>query len=202
MPKEFDDEILFEDEVEEEVEEKPKKSSKKKDEEDDEGINEDALMKMMMTDMGEGGLEELKPDVETDELDVETKPDEDSFEPLGKYSDEVIEDVTKHPEKYIVKTSEGEMNLRDALDEGWNPDTDEFDHENSPRRKKEQALGGLSESDQQAIGEITDRGNAHIPPAEGEQYGLEPGNPMLHQEPQGEEETDPAMLQAMMGGMM
>jgi len=68
------------------------------------------------------------------------------IETLGKYSEEIMKDILNNPAKYKFKSKKhGEMNLKDAMDKGYNPDTDEFD---KPRKKsKEELMEGLSDSD-------------------------------------------------------
>lgn len=172
---------------------------------DNQEMNPDILEEMFMTNMGEGMLEEKSPDLEDEEdPEVEFKAKKDSVEPLGQYADKVIEDVMANPAKYTVQTSEGEMNLKEAMDEGWDPETDTFDRENSTRKKEEDILGGLGDSDRNAIQQMTSPSNAQFPQGEADQFGLEPGNPLLAGGPGApgeEEEMDPAMMQAMMGGM-
>jgi hypothetical protein len=179
---------------------------KKPIETDGQELNPEILQEIFATNMGEGTLEEVDPEVEDDEDKnpmVGYEHDEDSMVAEGQYADKIVEDVLTHPEKYVVKTSKGEMNLKDAMEEGWDPESDTFDEENSIRNQEEKILGGLGDSDRAEIERMTNPSNAKIPPAEAGQFGIDPTNPMVAGAGGMEEETeiDPAMMDAMMGGM-
>lgn len=104
------------------------------------------------------------------EPSVEYKP-KSGIEMTGPYSDEMFADIMKNPSKFFfVSKKHGKMNLKDAIDKGYNPDTDEFD---KPKRKsKEELTEGLSDSDRESINKITDPANAKVPPKDAEKYDI------------------------------
>lgn len=93
------------------------------------------------------------------------------IETLGKYSEEIMKDILNNPAKYKFKSKKhGDMNLKDAMDKGYNPDTDEFD---KPRKKsKEELMEGLSDSDKESINNITDPASAQVPEKDAEALGI------------------------------
>lgn len=134
-------------------------------------MTSDVFDEIQSQNMGEGLLElEPKEDVFRDKPIAEIKPKED-IEMLGKYSEEIIKDIMSNPAKYKFKSKKhGDLNLKDAMDKGYNPDTDEFD---KPKRKsKEELMNGLSNSDKESINKITDPTSAQIPEKDAEALGV------------------------------
>lgn len=200
---EDDDILLLEDDRDEEtIEENEPKSE----------LDDEVLKSMMRT--GENTEGTFIPD-EGELLDEEEEAheeiDEDAEmtvgqvrEQLGKYSDELLFDMQKNPDKYMVQTERGEMSLMEAIQQGWNPATKSFDAE-TPRDEFRESLGDLSPEDQQALMNLTDPATAHIPPDEAAMYGVDPNSPMVDgvgQDPriQGAPQ-DPSMMDPNMGGM-
>jgi hypothetical protein len=189
-----------------------KKKDPKENEKDDDGdyMSSETIDQMFFTNMGEGTLEEIDPDLgEEQEEGIKTKTKEDTFEFKGEYEEELVRDVLSNPQKYMVTTSRGDKNLKEAMDEGWDPKSDTFDDSKNFNKNKEEVMNGLSESNRQGIEGMLDPSNAKFPPSEADTYGLPPDHPMVQAAPNAgmemppEEESmegiDPAMLE---GGMM
>lgn len=152
----------------------PKAEDKEVKKTSDNKIGDDLFNQLLSQNMGEGTFEEIKPEVEEKEADVKYKVSSE-IEPLGKYSDEIIKDIMSNPAKYKMKSPKhGEMNLKEALDKGYNPETDEFDRKK--KRSKEEITAGLADSDKESIDKITDPKSAKIPPKEAEALGVKDPN--------------------------
>lgn len=152
----------------------PKAEDKEVKKTSDNKIGDDLFNQLLSQNMGEGTFEEIKPEVEEKEADVKYKVSSE-IEPLGKYSDEIVKDIMSNPAKYKMKSPKhGEMNLKEALDKGYNPETDEFDRKK--KRSKEEITAGLSDSDKESIDKITDPKSAKIPPKEAEALGVKDPN--------------------------
>lgn len=149
----------------------PEEVDPNKKETDSPEISDTLLETINAQNMGEGTF--LFNEEEGEELpepDVDYKSGKE-LELLGEYSDEMINDILKNPSKYkFTSKKHGEMNLKEAMDKGYNPETDEFDGEKM--KSKEEMMEGLSESDKEAINKITDPANAKIPPKDAEQFGI------------------------------
>lgn len=192
----------------------------KKDEDKDETQMTDGIYETIQSqNMGEGLLTLPDKDIELDEDVAAEYTVGKDFETYGKYTEEILQDIIKNPSKYKMKSKKhGEMNLKEALDKGYNPDTDEFDKE--PIKSKEELTEGLSDSDKEAIDKMTSPEAAQIPPEDAKALGVEderfikkanqqaealPEAPTEGGEdilPEGEEGGDDGMaaLMAMMGG--
>lgn len=152
----------------------PKAEDKEVKKTSDNKIGDDLFNQLLSQNMGEGTFEEIKPEVEEKEADVKYKVSSE-IEPLGKYSDEIVKDIMSNPAKYKMKSPKhGEMNLKEALDKGYNPETDEFDRKK--KRSKEEITAGLADSDKESIDKITDPKSAKIPPKEAEALGVKDPN--------------------------
>lgn len=196
-----------------------KEASKKDEEKDKMQMTDEIFGTIQAQNMGDGLL--TLPDEEKeidDDVEAEYKVGKD-FETYGKYTEEILQDIIKNPSKYKMKSKKhGEMNLKEALDKGYNPDTDEFDRE--PIKSKEELTKGLSDSDREAIEKMTSPEAAQIPPEDAKALGVEderfikkanqgadavPETPVTDGEdvlPEGGEGADDGMaaLMAMMGG--
>ena len=152
----------------------PKAEDKEVKKTSDNKIDDDLFNQLLSQNIGEGTFEEIKPDVEEKEADVKYKVSSE-IEPLGKYSDEIVKDIMSNPGKYKMKSPKhGEMNLKEALDKGYNPESDEFDRKK--KRSKEEITEGLSDSDKESIDKITDPKSAKIPAKEAEALGVKDPN--------------------------
>lgn len=201
---EDEDNVLTLGDDEEEKEEMPEEKPKS-------DMDDEVLRSMMMT--GENTEGTFTPDEDLDEdEEIHEEIDEDASittgkvrEKLGKYSDEILFDMKENPDKYLIQTERGEMSIMEALKQGWNPATKEFDGPSVAEDFKK-GFDGLSDSDRQALEQITDPAAAHIPPAEAGMYGLDPNDPMI--DGQGMDPRmmqgapqDPGMMDPNMGGM-
>lgn len=192
----------------------PKAEDKEVKKTSDNKMDDDLFNQLLSQNMGEGTFEEIKPEVEEKEADVKYKVSSE-IEPLGKYSDEIVKDIMSNPAKYKMKSPKhGEMNLKEALDKGYNPETDEFDRKK--KRSKEEITAGLADSDKESIDKITDPKSAKIPPKEAEALGVKDPNFIAQEDvptdlvmpeaqpiaegQEGEEEM--AGLEALLGGGM
>ena len=124
-------------------------------------------------DREEAGIEE--DDDESVDVDMELG---DVEEKIGEYGDEMVDDMKMHPEKYIVNTPRGQMTLKDAIKKGWSPKTGDFTEEDFDEFVKE-GRSKLAPSDQEMLEKLTDPHNAGIPAAQGEELGLEEGDPRI-----------------------
>lgn len=179
-------------------------------------MNQEVFEQIQSQNMGEGTMlldEEPEDNEQEDDLLIETKA-EGEIEFEGEYSEKIIEDILKNPGKYkMTSPKHGEMNLKEAFDNGYNPETDEFDK--GKRKTKEEFTEGLSDSDKEAIDHLTDPANAKIPPADAEMYGVTDPRMIAGNEedmlaempateeglmPEGEGEMDLGGLEALLGG--
>lgn len=173
-------------------------------------INDELLDIFQSQNMGEGNLEIIDEEDELEENEPEIEMEADSeIEFEDEYADDLLKDIMANPSKYRLKSKKhGEMNLKDALDDGYNPETDEFDRE--PIRSKEEMMEGLSDSDKEAINHMTDPRNANIPDKDAEAMGID--NALFSPEDEEElmldspeedlEEEDLGGLEELLGGMM
>lgn len=114
-------------------------------------------------------------------------------ERLGKYKQEVVEDMIKNPDQYTLTTPEGEMTLEKAIAKGYNPKTGRFDLD-PISLDFEDRLNELGDSDKEAIQKIFSPQNARIPPAEAAQYGI-PENSQLLRQLAAQQNTNPAIAE-------
>lgn len=119
---------------------------------------------------------------------------------FGKYQNKFLQDMKKNPEAYMIMTPKGRMKVTEAMKQGYDPVTKEFTDKTAVD-ELEEGIKGLPEEEQAALRTLTDPKSAHMAPAQGEEMGLEPGNPMMSAPPGAippeEEEAD---LAAMLGG--
>lgn len=145
----------------------------KKDEDKDKTQMTDGIYDTIQAqNMGDGLLTLPDEDLELDEDVAAEYTVGKDFETYGKYTEEILQDIIKNPSKYKMKSKKhGEMNLKEALDKGYNPDTDEFDKE--PIKSKEELTKDLSDSDKEAIDKMTSPEAAQIPPEDAKALGVE-----------------------------
>lgn len=200
----FDDEMLG-------LEEDTEEAETSEEEQQESEIDGEVLKAMLMTGENTEGTFTPDEDDSEDQEDLHQEVDEEAEvvtkevrEKLGDYENELLFDLKENPDKYKVKTSQGELPLIEALQRGWNPATRDFDGETKGDQMKRD-MAGLSEADREALQRITDPSAAHIPPAEAEKYGLDPDDPMVDKgqggAPQGQMPQGMGMPPGM-GGMM
>ena len=152
---------------------------------DEENVDKipDELLPQFLTADGEDGNIEATPDKEEEkkreeEIDVKISPSKIK-QKVGKYSADFIDDIKKHPGKYTVETPRGRMTIKEALKQGWNPKTNEFDDNNSIDAINERHLSGLSQSDKDTIAYMDDPANQKFAPTDAEALGLDPNSPFI-----------------------
>ncbi len=126
---------------------------------------------------------------------------------LGKYAENLLFDMKKNPEKYMINTPRGKMSIEDAIKQGYDPATKDFT-EKTPEQMMEEKLSGLSESGRSRIKELMDPRRAQVPPDEASVMGIPGESPMVagNQQPIPEEQpgeaqqVSPEMLAALGGG--
>lgn len=186
-------------------------------EKDDGEIDTSVLSSMMTADGADGNFEikpKEKPAEEKQNITITTGKVK---EKLGKYSKEFIQDVIKHPTKYSVKTSRGEMSIKDAINQGWDAKTGEFNEASSFNKQKEDALSKLNQSDRDSVETLTNPANAHMAVADAEKAGIDADSGLVDQPPEamqamqaggqaGEQQAappiDPEILKQMLGGKL
>lgn len=157
-------------------------------------FNEEALINMMMTGDNSTGLfnpnvEDIVKPEDKDKVHVDTKDTVDiktgkTSSISKKYQAALLEDMKKNPDKFKIKTPEGEMTVQEALSKGYNPVTRKFE-KSKHKENIDLAMGRLNENDRQRLTELTDPKNIGLAPADAEQFGLPSNSPMIKQ-PQGQ----------------
>lgn len=157
-------------------------------------FDEEALINMMMTGDNSTGLfnpnvEEIVKPEDKDKVHVDTKDTVDiktgkTSSISKKYQAALLEDMKKNPNKFKIKTPEGEMTVQEALSKGYNPVTRKFE-KSKHKENIDIAMGRLNETDRQRLTELTDPKNVGLAPADAEQFGLPSNSPMIKQ-PQGQ----------------
>lgn len=155
--------------------------------EDIPGLNTDILSQMMMTGDNEYGM--FAPD--TKQLEEELEPGEKLHEEqneeakLGKikstetkdaYKKAMIKDMSKHPDKYSIETPRGRMSVAEAIKQGFNPETKQF--EKSLDEKNKEALSRLSDEDRTRVEEFIDPAQVGLAPADADAFEVSETSPM------------------------
>lgn len=119
--------------------------------------------------------EKLHEDVDED-AKLKTKGD---AKPSEKYATEFQKDMMKNPEDYMINTPRGEMTIKEAMKQGYNPVTKRFD--NSAMKKKEETLNQLNDKDRAAVEKLMDPTQVGLAPADAQAMGLRPDSNMIRQ---------------------
>ena len=202
------EDLLLGQDLEDEEVEKEKPQSKGQ-------LDGEILKEMLMTGENTDGMfspdeeELLDPDDPDDKLHED--PDEMADvttgalgKKFGEYQKKLLQDMKKNPEAYTIMTPKGEMNVVEAMKQGYDPVTKEFTGEVLGEGLDDE-LAGLPEDQQEALRGLLNPSAAHMAPDQGAAYGLDPNSPMI--DPgmgQGIPEEEPMMDPSMggMGGMM
>jgi hypothetical protein len=125
-------------------------------------------------------------------------------EKLGKYTERLLFDIKKNPEKFMLNTPRGRMSIEDAIKQGYDPATKDFTDQ-TPDQMIDGKLQGLSEGGRSKIKELMRPDRAQVPPEEAVSMGLGEESPLIRgQQPQAQEEEapqiSPEMLAALGGG--
>ena len=173
----------------------------KEEEKDKTTLELEEFLAMLNADSKDGNFVSKDSD-EFEDRDYKIKPGKVS-EKIGEYSDEIVDDAKKNPEKYFVETPRGKMTLKKAIMQGWNPATGKFDQEDIESTIKE-GRDKLNLEDRELIEQLTNPANAGIAPADGEVMGLPEGDPMMAGVPEDEPDPladiPPEILQTMLQG--
>lgn len=172
-------------------------SEKKKPKKSPSDFNEEAIINMMMTGENSTGLfnpkqEDIVKEEDKDKIHTNTKDTLDiktgkTVNMSKKYASAILEDMKKNPDKFKLKTPEGEMTVEEALRKGYNPITKKFE-KSQHKENIDKALATLNDKDKQRLSELTDPANVGLAPADAEQLGLAPNSPMIKQPQQPQEQ--------------
>ena len=102
--------------------------------------------------------------------------------PSDKYTDEFKRDMDLHPDKYYVNTPRGKMSLKEAEEKGYDPVTHRFNKHKKTKAKMDQLMKDVNESDRAALQQLFDPKQVGLAPADAEQMGLNPTNPVIKRE--------------------
>lgn len=157
-------------------------------------FDEESLINMMMTGDNSTGLfnpnvEDIVKPEDKDKVHIDTKDTVDiktgkTSSMSKKYQSALLKDMKKNPDKFKIKTPEGEMTVQEALSKGYNPVTKKFE-KSKHKENIDAAMGRLNETDRRRLTELTDPKNVGLAPADAEQFGLPSNSPMIKQ-PQGQ----------------
>ena len=97
--------------------------------------------------------------------------------PSDKYKDKFKEDMVKNPDKYFVDTPKGQMSIKEAKEQGYDPVTRRFKKKKDNSR--EAMLSEVNEKDQEAMRKLMDPSQLGLAPADAESLGIKPDSPMV-----------------------
>ena len=97
--------------------------------------------------------------------------------PSDKYKDKFKEDMVKNPDKYFVDTPKGQMSIKEAKEQGYDPVTRRFKKKKDNSR--EAMLSEVNEKDQEAMRKLMDPSQLGLAPADAESLGVKPDSPMV-----------------------
>jgi hypothetical protein len=125
-------------------------------------------------------------------------------EKLGKYTERLLFDIKKNPEKFMLNTPRGRMSIEDAIKQGYDPATKDFTDQ-TPDQLIDGKLQGLSEGGRSKIKELMNPNRAQVPPEEAVSMGLGEGSPLIRGQQQevpqeGAPQISPEMMAALGGG--
>jgi hypothetical protein len=99
--------------------------------------------------------------------------------PSDKYTDEFKRDMDLHPEKYYVNTPRGKMSLKEAEEKGYDPVTHRFNKHKKTKQRLDKMMSEVNDSDRAALQKLFDPKQVGLAPADAEQMGLNPTNPVI-----------------------
>ncbi len=97
--------------------------------------------------------------------------------PSDKYKDKFKEDMVKNPDKYFIDTPKGQMSIKEAKEQGYDPVTRRFKKKKDNSR--EAMLSEVNEKDQEAMRKLMDPSQLGLAPADAESLGVKPNSPMV-----------------------
>lgn len=191
--------------------EEPKEEIKYKDKKKSSGkqIEEDVLNDLLMNgDNTKGMITPSEKDREKDndgsklheDPDEKAKPKfKGNAKPSKKYETEFQKDMMKNPDKYFINTPKGEMTIKEAMEQGYDPVTHRFNLKQKQEAELDAKLADLNESDKAGVKKLLDPKQVGLAPADAEQMGLDPTNPTIRQQEQAPVTPE---MQAMQGQPM
>lgn len=206
--------------------EEPKEEIKYKDKKKSSGkqIDDEVLNDLLMNgDNTKGMITPSEKDRKkaNDEEELHEEPDEkaamkvkSNAKPSQKYESEFQKDMMKNPDKYFINTPRGEMTIKEAMEQGYDPVTHRFNLKKNQEAELDAQLTDLNESDKAGIKRLLDPKQVGLAPADAEQMGIDPTNPTIRQpeptaqspvtaapaSPNPEGEVQPDQLASLLGG--
>jgi hypothetical protein len=132
---------------------------------------------------------------------------------LGKYAENLLFDMKKNPDKYMINTPKGRMSIEQAIKQGYDPATKDFT-EKTPDQMMDERLNGISEGGRSKLKQLMDPRRAQVPPQEALSMGIPQESPLVagnqqeeqpqeaqpqEGQPQEGQPISPEMLQALGG---
>jgi hypothetical protein len=182
--------------------EEPKEEIKYKDKKKSSGkqIDDEVLNDLLMNGDNTKGMitpSEKERKKANDDEELHKEPDEEakievkgSAKPSKKYETEFQKDMMKNPEEYFINTPKGEMSVKEAMEQGYDPITHRFNLKEQSKNNLDEQLKDLNDSDKEAIKRLFDPKQVGLAPADAEEMGIDPMNPTIKRE------EDPADLKA------
>lgn len=148
-------------------------------------IDDEVIASMMANgDNTKGMFEPDESEVTDKDEKLHEDPDEDvklktkgEAKPSDKYKDKFKEDMVKNPDKYFVDTPKGQMSIKEAKEQGYDPVTRRFKKKKDNSR--EAMLSEVNEKDQEAMRKLMDPSQLGLAPADAESLGVKPDSPMV-----------------------
>lgn len=115
---------------------------------------------------------------EDQDKDVKLKTKGDA-KPSDKYKDKFKEDMIKNPDKYFIDTPKGQMSIKEAKEQGYDPVTRRFKKRKDNSR--EAMLSEVNDKDKEAMQRLMDPSQLGLAPADAEGLGVRSDSPMIKQ---------------------
>ena len=150
-------------------------------------LDDEVLASMMANgDNTRGMFEPDESEVKDKDEKLHEDPDKDvklktkgDAKPSDKYKDKFKEDMVKNPDKYFVDTPKGQMSIKEAKEQGYDPVTRRFKKRKDNSR--EAMLSEVNDKDKEAMQKLMDPAQLGLAPADAEGLGVKPDSPMVKQ---------------------
>lgn len=150
-------------------------------------LDDEVLASMMANgDNTRGMFEPDESEVKDKDEKLHEDPDKDvklktkgDAKPSDKYKDKFKEDMVKNPDKYFVDTPKGQMSIKEAKEQGYDPVTRRFKKRKDNSR--EAMLSEVNDKDKEAMQKLMDPAQLGLAPADAEGLGVRPDSPMVKQ---------------------
>lgn len=150
-------------------------------------LDDEVLASMMANgDNTKGMFEPDESEVKDKDEKLHEDPDKDvklktkgDAKPSDKYKDKFKEDMIKNPDKYFVDTPKGQMSIKEAKEQGYDPVTRRFKKRKDNSR--EAMLSEVNDKDKEAMQKLMDPAQLGLAPADAEGLGVRPDSPMVKQ---------------------